>query len=149
MANTSYLKSVVEPYVVRWLSDRIGVPLKQRRVPIGPRIDGEYVHFEFDGVSDDGEVGVLASTSQTVKPGGTRKLHVDASILLQASFARRFMIFVSHAVDDAPSQHDAEIVARPLNGTTRSNRPAGKSANGIPASVTRKGRASAGRRGRS
>jgi hypothetical protein len=96
MANTSYLQSVVEPHIVRWLSERIGIPLKPRPVPVGRRTDGEWVNFAFDGVSDDGQVGVLISTSHTVKPGGTRKLHVDASILLQAPFARRFMVFVNH-----------------------------------------------------
>jgi hypothetical protein len=62
---------------------------------VGSRIDGELVHFEFDGVSADGRVGALVSTSHTVKPGGTRKLHVDASNLLQAPFGRRLMVFVS------------------------------------------------------
>lgn len=98
MADSTYLKDVVEPYVVRWLSDQIGISLKHRQVPVGSRADGELVHFAFDGVSDNGDVGVLVSTSHTVKPGGTRKLHVDASILLQAPFARRFMIFVSRDV---------------------------------------------------
>jgi len=98
MANTTYLTHVVEPHIVRWLSDRIGIPLEHREVPVGPRTDGELVHFKFDGVSRDGQVGALVSTSHTVKPGGTRKLHVDASVLLQAPFARRFMIFVNHDV---------------------------------------------------
>lgn len=98
MANTQYLKSVVEPHIVRWLSEQIGIPLKARTIPVGTRADGEWVNFAFDGVSDDGQVGVLVSATHTVKPGGTRKLHVDASILLQGPFSRRFMIFVS---DDA------------------------------------------------
>ena len=98
MANTTFLRNVVEPHIVAWLSDRLGIPLKHRQVSVGSRIDGSLVHFAFDGVSDDGEVGVLVSTSHTVKPGGTRKLHVDASVLLQAPFTRRFMVFVNHDV---------------------------------------------------
>jgi hypothetical protein len=80
------------------LSERIGIPLKTRQVPVGKRANGEWVNFAFDGVSDDGKVGVLVSASYTVKPGGTRKPHVDPSILLEAPFARRFMIFVNHDV---------------------------------------------------
>jgi hypothetical protein len=98
MANTSYLKHVVEPHIIRWLSQRIGVPLKPQRIPLGPRSDGAWVHFEFDGVSDDNTVGVLISTTHTVKPGGVRKLHVDAATLLQAPFGRRLMIFINHDV---------------------------------------------------
>ncbi len=98
MANTQYFKHVVEPHLVRWLGERLAISLKPRKVPVGRRADGQWVSFAFDGVSDDGQVGVLASATHTLKPGGTRKLHVDASILLAAPFTRRFMIFVS---DDA------------------------------------------------
>ena len=98
MADSTYLKQVVEPFVVAWVSEKIGVPLVRRRVPVGPRTDGTTVHFEFDGVSESGDVGLLVSTSQTVKPGGTRKLHMDASILLTAPFRRRLMAFISEGV---------------------------------------------------
>src|SRR5205807_4443681 len=63
-----------------------------------PRTDATLVHFEFDGVSEDGRTALLVSTSHTVKPGGTRKLHVDAAILLRAGFERRIMAFVSEDV---------------------------------------------------
>jgi len=53
------------------------------------------VQFVFDGISEDRQTGLLVSASHTVKPGGTRKLHVDASILLRAGFQRRIMAFVS------------------------------------------------------
>jgi hypothetical protein len=89
---------VVEPFIVRWVSERIEMGLQPRRFPVGSRTDGTLVHFEFDGVSNDGRTGLLVSTSLTVKPGGTRKLHVDASILLQASFQRRIMAFISDDV---------------------------------------------------
>lgn len=95
MADSSYLKQVVEPFVAKWVSRQVGVPLTKRRVKVGPRQDGTHVHFEFDGVSEDGQIGLLISTSQTVKPGGTRKLHVDASILLNTPFSRRMMAFIS------------------------------------------------------
>lgn len=98
MADTTYLKKTVEPFIVRWVSSRISIPLKPKRVPVGKNTEGKWVHFAFDGVSEDGQIGLLVSTSHTVKPGGTRKLHVDASILLQAPFRRRIMAFVSHDV---------------------------------------------------
>ena len=98
MADSTYLTQVVEPFVVDWVSQRIGIKLQPRQVVIGPRTDGTLVHFAFDGVSDDGKTGLLVSTSLTVKPGGTRKLHVDASILLNAPFQRRLMAFISDDV---------------------------------------------------
>lgn len=98
MADSSYLKHVVEPFVVELVSQRISVPLTKGRVAVGPRTDGTPVHFEFDGVSEDGQVGLLVSTTLTVKPGGTRKLHVDASILLNAAFTRRLMAFINEDV---------------------------------------------------
>lgn len=98
MADSTFLKNVVEPFVVAWVSERISVPLARRRFPVGSRTDETTVHFEFDGVSADGQVGLLVSTTQTVKPGGTRKLHADASILLNTSFKRRLMAFISEDV---------------------------------------------------
>lgn len=98
MADSSYLRRVVEPFIVQWVSRRIGVALQAQCSPVGPRTDGTVVQFEFDGVSEDGQTGLLVSTSHTVKPGGTRKLHVDASILLRTTFRRRLMAFVSEDV---------------------------------------------------
>jgi hypothetical protein len=98
MADSTYLKNVVEPFVVAWVSQQIGMPLSRRRIVVGPRGDGTPVRFEFDGVSSGGDIGLLVSTTQTVKPGGTRKLHMDASILLSTSFSRRLMAFISEDV---------------------------------------------------
>jgi hypothetical protein len=58
LADSTYLKNVVEPFVVQWVSRRIGVTLQPRRFPVGPRTDGALVHFKFDGVSEDGQSGV-------------------------------------------------------------------------------------------
>ena len=89
MADSTFLTRVVEPFIVTWVSQRIGIPLARRQVAVGPRLDGTAVHFEFDGVSTCAGVGLLVSTTQTVKSGATRKLHMDASILLNAPFHRR------------------------------------------------------------
>jgi hypothetical protein len=98
VADSSYPTKTVEPFVVNWVSRRIGVKLQSKQVAVGPRKDGTPVHFTFDGVSEDGQIGLLVSTSQTVKPGRTRKLHMDASILLHAPFRRRLMAFISEDV---------------------------------------------------
>lgn len=98
MADSTYLKNILEPFVASWGAEKIGVPLTRRRVAVGPRMDGTVVHFEFDGVSADGAVGLLVSSTQTVKPGGTRKLHTDAAILLNTPFQRRLMAFISEDV---------------------------------------------------
>jgi len=98
MANTQYLTQIVEPFVVQWVSNRLGIPLKPLRLEVSPRTDGSMVHFCFDGVSDDQMTALLVSTSYTVKPGGTRKLHVDASILLNTPLSRRLMAFISKDV---------------------------------------------------
>jgi hypothetical protein len=65
---------------------------------MGPRADSRIVHFEFDGVSEHRQVGLLVSCSETIIPGGVRKLHVEASILLFAPFTRRLMTFISDDV---------------------------------------------------
>ena len=95
MADSSYLTKIVEPFVVDWVSRRIATRLTPQQIVVGPRMDGTVVKFAFDGVSVDRQTGLLVSTSQTVKPGGLRKLHVDASILLRAHFSRRIMAFIN------------------------------------------------------
>ena len=98
MADSTYLKHTVEPFIVEWVSRRIGIELKPKQVVVGLRTDGTMVHFSFDGVSGTGKVGLLVSTSLTVKPGGTRKLHTDAFILLNTPLERRLMAFISDDV---------------------------------------------------
>lgn len=95
MADSSYLTKIVEPFVVDWVSSRIAITLTPQQIVVGPRTDGTLVQFAFDGVSVDRQTGLLVSTSHTVKPGGLRKLHVDASILLRAPFSRRIMAFIN------------------------------------------------------
>lgn len=97
MANSTYLTKTVEPFVVKWVSQQLGVPLVARRLVVGHRSDGSPVHFAFDGVSDDSTTALLVSTSLTLKPGGTRKLHADACVLLRTELKRRVMAFISDA----------------------------------------------------
>lgn len=98
MANSTYLKDVVEPHVVKWVSQRIGVTLTKKSIVVGPRTDGTPVQFEFDGVSADSKVGLLVSTTLSLKPGVLHKLHADASILLNTAFSRRAMAFINDDV---------------------------------------------------
>ena len=80
MADSTYLTNTVEPFIVQWVSRRIGVALQPRLFPVGQRTDGTPVNFEFDGVSEDGQTGLLVSTSRSLKTGAVRKLHEDAAI---------------------------------------------------------------------
>lgn len=102
MANSTFLTKTVEPFVVTWVSERIGHILRPRKVFVGQNTDGSSVHFIFDGVSEDMKTGLLVSTSLTLKPGGVRKLHVDACVLLQAGFERRIMACKFQTVTTVP-----------------------------------------------
>jgi hypothetical protein len=84
----THLKQV-ERHVSQWLSSKIGVSLNARRVIVGLRTDGTPVHFEFNGVSDDGAIGVLVSTSHTVKPGAFLGKGAKKSIAVREGCARR------------------------------------------------------------
>jgi hypothetical protein len=89
MADSTYLTNTVEPFIVQWVSRRIGVALQPRLFPVGQRTDGTPVNFEFDGVSEDGQTGLLVSTSRSLKTGAVRKLHVDAAIWRAKNANRR------------------------------------------------------------
>jgi hypothetical protein len=93
MANSCYLTNSVEPYIVDWVARQIGIKLERKKVVVGTNENGSPVSFEFDGVSVDNEIGLLVSSSGTIKPGALRKLIADAAILLNAPFQRRYMAF--------------------------------------------------------
>lgn len=42
MADSSYLKEIVEPFVVNGLSERLGVRLSPQQIMVGPREDGDF-----------------------------------------------------------------------------------------------------------
>lgn len=99
MADTSYLKRVVEPYLVDWVSQRLGIPLKAGKEFVGRNLNGEPVHYAFDGISPSGEIGVCISASTSYKTGQMRKLFMDATLLNRASrFKRRIMVFIERHV---------------------------------------------------
>lgn len=98
MADTHYLKTVVEPFITKWVSKQIKLLLKPKKMPVGPGMDGKMVNFEFDGVSQDEQTALLVSTSYSFQTGVIRKLFVDAAILLRTKFNRRIMAFVSNDV---------------------------------------------------
>ena len=98
MANTSYLKKVVEPHFLAWLSKRIGQALAPARVLVGRDSDNRPVRFAFDGVSKDGSIGVCISASCSYKTGQMRKYFMEASLLCRCpQFRRRIMVFTSPA----------------------------------------------------
>ena len=98
MADTTYLTSSVEPHMIRWVSDKIGVPLSKRKLVVGKTRSEREVSFEIDGVSEDGRTAVFASAAGSIKVGQQRKLFMDAAILLRAPFERRIMVFVDARV---------------------------------------------------
>lgn len=93
MADTSYLKGPVEDFLREWIGEKLGVSLERRKVRVGKSSDGRDVHFEFDGVSGDEEVGVCISSSRSNKIGQMRKFFIDATELNRAGFRRRIMVF--------------------------------------------------------
>lgn len=99
MANTSYLRKTVEPFLVGWAAKQIGVGLKPCRVEVGRTMVGTPVRFEFDGVSADGTVGVCVSASTSYKVGQMRKFFMEATLLNRVpQFGRRVMVFVDNHV---------------------------------------------------
>ena len=99
MANTSYLKKTVEPFLLEWAAQQIGVRLKPCKVVVGHTMDGNAVRFEFDGVSEDGTVGVCISASSSYKVGQMRKFFMDATLLNRVKrFKRRVMVFIEEHV---------------------------------------------------
>ncbi len=95
MANTSYLRKVVGPYLLEWTARQIGVHLAEKRVVVGYDSDESPVPYRFDGVSEDGTVGVCVTASTSYKVGQMRKLFLEATLLNRArQFNRRIMVFV-------------------------------------------------------
>jgi len=95
MANTSYLRKTVEPFLLEWTGKQLGVVVKPCKVVVGQRMDGSPVHFEFDGVSEDGTVGVCVSASTSYKVGQERKFFKEATLLNRVpGFKRRVMVFI-------------------------------------------------------
>ena len=98
MANTSYLRMVVHPYLLDWVSKRIGVPLGPAKVIVGYDGDGCPVRFGFDGVSDDETIGVCISASSSYKTGQMRVYFMEATLLNRCrQFRRRIMAFTGTA----------------------------------------------------
>ena len=96
MADTSYLKQVVEPHLRDWAAGKLGVSLASRKVVVGKNSEGAPVSFQFDGVSEDRTVGVCVSASTSYKPGQMRKFFMEATLLNRVpSFRRRVMVFIS------------------------------------------------------
>ncbi|MCJ7543599.1 MAG: hypothetical protein MUP47_03370 [Phycisphaerae bacterium] len=98
MANTSYLRKVVEPFLLKWTAEKIGVPLESARVIVGRDSNDRPIRFAFDGVSEDGSVGVCISASSSYKTGQMRKYFMEATLLCRCPrFRRRIMVFTSSA----------------------------------------------------
>ena len=111
MANTSYLRKTVEPFLLEWTGKQLGVAVKPCKVVVGHRMDGIPVRFEFDGVSEDGTVGVCVSASTSYKVGQERKFFKEATLLNRVrQFERRVMVFVEGHVWEGFKNQDDGLV---------------------------------------
>ncbi len=71
MADTRYLKSIVEDHVRRWLRDKFGQSFKSVFLPlIG--VEGTARTHEFDAVSEDGLIVCSIKTASWKTSGGKR-----------------------------------------------------------------------------
>jgi len=111
MANTSYLRKTVEPFLVEWAAKQIGVGLKPCKVEVGRTMGETPVRFEFDGVSADGTVAVCVSASTSYKVGQMRKFFMEATLLNRVpQFGRRIMVFIeSHVWEGFKNQCDGLV----------------------------------------
>ena len=99
MADTSYITSVIEPAMIKYVSDKLSVTLRKRKVAVG-KIENNYtIHFEVDGMSDDNEIACFASSSNSPKIGQIRKLFLDASVLIKIPAKKRIMVFLEDGED--------------------------------------------------
>jgi len=116
MADTSYLRRVVEPYLLNGAGNLLGTQLEPRRECVGENSDGRPVHFAFDGVSLDGNIGVCVSASTSYKTGQMRKLFLDATLLNRCPrFRRRVMVFVEkHVWEGFRNQCDGLVDLRKI-----------------------------------
>ncbi|MBN2594503.1 MAG: hypothetical protein JXA81_13425 [Sedimentisphaerales bacterium] len=125
MADTSYLKKTVEPFLLRWTAQQIDVELKPCKVVVGHAMDGSSVRFEFDGVSDDGTVGICISASSSYKVGQMRKFFMEATLLNRIpQFKRRIMVFVEkHVWEGFKNQCDGLVDLDRIEGLICSDLP--------------------------
>ncbi len=99
MADTTYLSKVVEPFLRNWAGTKLGVVLEERKVVVGQDTEGNPIGFKFDGVSDDGKVGVCISASSSYKTGQMRKYFMEATLLNRVpEFDRRVMVFIQEHI---------------------------------------------------
>lgn len=71
MADTRYLKSIVEDHVRAWLKERFSQPFKSKFLPL-INIQGKCKTHEFDAVSEDGMIVCSIKTSSW-KTSGRRR----------------------------------------------------------------------------
>jgi hypothetical protein len=99
MADTTKIKTVIEPHVRLWLSKKFpGHVFEEKSVQL---VTGET--YKFDAVAEDGSIvgAILSSRSLTrtrrENTGGVRKALAEISHLkLTPSSARRIMVFTDH-----------------------------------------------------
>ena len=97
MANTTFIKNQVEPFVQRWLEDEgYGERLEERKVELASKM-----YYNFDAVTEDGSVvaAILSNRAETrggnENTGGVRKALTEIAWLsaVKKPGARRLMVF--------------------------------------------------------
>ncbi len=71
MADTTLLKSKIEPYVRDWLADKFGQPFLSAFLPLS-RVKGNPGKHEFDAVSEDRKIICGIKTASWKTKGGKR-----------------------------------------------------------------------------
>lgn len=110
MADTSFIKTIVEKKMVDFVSKMVGQPLEKRSLIVGKDGHGRPVKYELDGVSVDGKIGVFASASASGKIGQIRKLFMEVVILNSLNLSRRVMVMLSADVWTAFKNHSDGLV---------------------------------------
>lgn len=98
MANSHFIKTLVEPAMRLWLTKDFGMSFSERAMPI--RWNGEGAgSFRFDAVSEDGTIIACLSAAYNLKAGQKHKLMRDATFMwLVPGVKRRVMVVVEQTI---------------------------------------------------
>lgn len=95
MANTTFLKDKVEPYVREWLAQKLGKSFSKQFLPL-TRVNGQAKSHEFDAVSEDKKIICAIKTASWKTSGGRR-----GAGKIQSAYAEIY--FLDHV--DAPEKY--------------------------------------------
>jgi hypothetical protein len=101
MADAHFIKVHIEPAMRTWLTAQLGVPFREREMPLRWGGQGEG-NFKFDAVSEDGAIVACLSTARNLKAGQGHKLLRDATFMwLVPGVKTRILAVVEQSVATA------------------------------------------------